>query len=309
MNLWSAKRPAWPDEPGSFTGWWPWRTRAVARRSLVRLLAAATEERLALAPLLEAWAVDQRGVQQRRVRRLAQLLREGVPLAEAVEQAPGALGDADVLAVQFGVQSGALATTLRDAVAHDANPAGPQVRKMVLYLGFVALAAAAIVAFTQVKIAPMFQQIYDDFDLDTPLAFRAATRVADGLASFWPVAALAALAAAWIAFTIRGGRWFRRQVAGRLLQPVRELRSADVLQKLQVAAAAGRPLAGSLSTLARQHYDPAMRHKLLFVRNELEQGAEPWDSMAAAGLLDGAEADLLRSADRLGNRPWALGEL
>ena len=44
---------------------------------------------IALAPLLEAWAADERGRQRGRVRRLVRLLKQGVPLPEAVEQVPG----------------------------------------------------------------------------------------------------------------------------------------------------------------------------------------------------------------------------
>jgi type II secretory pathway component PulF len=64
-----------------------------------------------------------------------------------------------------------------------------------------------------------------------------------------------------------------------------------------------------LSTLARYHFDPNVRRKLLFVRNEVEQGAEVWQSMANVGLLSPAEARVMLTAERVGNRASALSQI
>ncbi len=71
----------------------------------------------------------------------------------------------------------------------------------------------------------------------------------------------------------------------------------------------GPPYCRALSTLARYHFDPAIRYKLLFVRNELEQGADLWQSMSAVDLIADADARALNLADRLGNRSWVLTQL
>jgi type II secretory pathway component PulF len=89
----------------------------------------------------------------------------------------------------------------------------------------------------------------------------------------------------------------------------RQLRWADVLEKLSLASAAGRPMPGALSTLARYHFDPRIRRELLYARNEVEQGAEVWPTLAAAGLLAPQEERLLDVSERLGNRSWALDKL
>jgi type II secretory pathway component PulF len=61
--------------------------------------------------------------------------------------------------------------------------------------------------------------------------------------------------------------------------------------------------------LARYHFDPGLRNQLLFLRNEMEQGAEVWQSMAKLGLLSGPEVRALETAERVGNRPWVLNQL
>jgi type II secretory pathway component PulF len=61
--------------------------------------------------------------------------------------------------------------------------------------------------------------------------------------------------------------------------------------------------------LARYHFDPAIRRDLLFVRNEVEQGADVWHSLTAAGLLTKPEAHALRISEQANNRPWVLRQL
>jgi hypothetical protein len=61
--------------------------------------------------------------------------------------------------------------------------------------------------------------------------------------------------------------------------------------------------------MARYHYDPAFRPRLLYVRNELEQGTDSWSGMQSVGMLTPSEAQLLVTADRAGNTPWALRQV
>ncbi len=69
--------------------------RSSVQRSLLRLLHVAHVERLALAPLVHALALEHRGGNRRRLRRLAFRLAGGMPLIEALEQTPDALSDED----------------------------------------------------------------------------------------------------------------------------------------------------------------------------------------------------------------------
>jgi type II secretory pathway component PulF len=302
--IWGTDRP--------FSGWWPRFTTLAQRQSLLRLIAVAAEEKLPLCPLIDAWAADERGAQKGRLRRLAALLKAGTPLPDAVEQVPGILRDEDVLAIRFGAQSGTLATAIREALeASEPVPLSPvpRFRRTIVYGCAVVLVALPIVAFLQVKIVPAFVKILEDFSVPAPEALKWSMEFARVTIDFWWVGALVLIALLTTLFTARPGRFVRHVVLGRLFGSVRELRSADVLQKLSVAVGAGRPIAGALSTLARYHFEPNMRHKLLYVRNEVEQGADVWQSMTAVGLITPPEADLLHTAERVGNRPWVLKQL
>jgi type IV pilus assembly protein PilC len=289
----------------------PGRRRATRSQqvALLRLIAIGSELHLPLQPLLESWANDERGPQQDRVRRLARLIGDGVPLSAAVEEVRGALRDEDVLAIRFGAQSGTLADSLRASLDREAvQPADERrsLRDTLVYAVVVGMLFCAISTFYFVKIAPALRAILHDFNMGEPAALQLALSLAQTVERYWWVIAIAILVG-WR--YLRPGRrpvapwnaWRQDSLGGRA--------SAEILRKLSIAADAGRPMAGALSTLARYHFDPPTRHRLLYARNEVEQGADVWPSMVSAGLMTRQDANVLDAAERLGNRAWALRHL
>jgi type II secretory pathway component PulF len=287
---------------------WPWRTTATQQLTLLRVIAITAEEQLPLAPLLAAWSEDERGVQRRRVRRIAQLMDAGAPLPAAVEEVSGALRDADVLAIRFGVQSGTLRASLDEAI-NDYRPASPWGKGTFGYLVIVSLLFFVLSLFIYVKLIPSMNYILEEYGLEATRSLQWSIAFSVFVERYWWFFVLLISTLLYATFSARPGRMLRQSFVGRLFRPLWTLGTADILQKLSVAAAAGRPVAGSISTLARYHFDPAVRSKLLFVRNEIEQGANPWQSLATVGILIPADEALLASADRVGNRPWALEQL
>jgi type II secretory pathway component PulF len=287
-------------------------TTATQRRSLLRLIRVGVEENLPLNELIKAWGADERGIQRRRLKRLSRLLEEGVPLANAVESIPGLLRDEDVLAIRFDVQSGTRTAAIRQRldVPTPSSVVGLQrMRDTTIYFLLVACIGVLLVSFNMIWIAPLINSVFNDFGLRTPKVFQWWRHFAMFWVNYWYLFVLSVCVVVACYFSAYPGRLIRRSVLGRFVFPLRERGSADVLQKLAISSTAGRPIAGALSTLARYHFDPALRHKLLFVRNELEQGAELWSSMAAVDLLSAPEQRLLETADHVGNRPWVLTQL
>jgi type II secretory pathway component PulF len=290
----------------------PWYTAASQRRTLLRLIAVAIEEKLPLAPLVAALAQDERGPQSYRLRRLARLLDRGTPLADAVEMVPGVLRDEDVLTIRFDAQSGTLTTAVREALddskrLHVTRSRRP--RNALIYFCIVVALAVPVVAFMQIRIVPEMNMILHDFDINAPWALEWSVWLSNISVHYWWIGALAILLLLWSAFSMRPGRFIRHALLGRFFPPLRELHAADVLQKLGIALEAGRPVSGALSTLARYHFDPSVRHKLLFVRNEVEQGADVWQSLCAVDMLTEPNVRAIATAQRIGNRPWTLKQL
>ena len=312
MNSWFPTFRSLVASFGSFRSWWPWYTTAGQRQSLLRLIIVATEEHLPLQPLLEKWTEDECGVQRRRLRKLAKLLQQGRSLAAAVELVPGVVYEEDLLAIRFDAHSGTRTAAIRDSLEDPQESiasSSPRLRRSLLYFCVLAPVSLLVVAFTQFKIVPVLGRIFREFGAELPpvLAWSLASSGSVFVNAWLGVFAL--IAALWWLLASRSGRPLRTAIFGRLLRHWHEKRAAGVLRKIAVAVDAGRPIPGALSTLARYHFDPAIRRELLFVRNEIEQEAEVWQSLAGAGFLRTPEVQLLRNAQQFGNLAWILRKL
>jgi type II secretory pathway component PulF len=315
FRRWFSRPPREPRTPTPFATVprakrWPLRTKRTQRQALLQLLAVGIESGVPLAPLLDAWASDERGVQSNRIRRLVYRLFQGVSLPEVAEESTGALKSEEILAIRFGTQSGTLAASLRGAAESLEPPSvvEPSIRRTVTYLLAFSAVASLVTAFFMIKVVPAFQAIFDDFSMDLSTPMILSIDLANLFVRYWYLIALALIFLAWGIVSFRGSGIVGALV-DRLSGGVRTKYAADLLRKLSLVTRAGRPLTGAISTLARYHFDPAMRQKLLFVRNEVEHGADPWQSMTDERLIDEQEAAALVTADRLGNRPWVLREL
>ncbi|WP_254512297.1 type II secretion system F family protein [Anatilimnocola floriformis] len=296
----------------SFTLFWPWTTTFAQQRALLRLIAVAQEENLPLAPLLEQWADDESGLQQFRVRRLARLIAGGRSVADAAEAVPGVLRDEDILTLRFDAQSGTRTAAVRASLVHPAAvgfQAWQYFRSMFIYFGTVLPISLALILFGQLRILPRLDRIFSDFGRRRPAIFAWSVNSLEPYSNLLLISALLLLIVIIWLFSTRMGRLLRWSLAGSLFRFLREWRAADVLQKLQVAASAGRPIPGALSTLAQFHPDPKLRHELLVVRNDVEQGLPVWQSMSQVGLLSPAEANLIVVAEQQGSPTWALEQL
>lgn len=298
--------------PWLSTPWWPADTLASKQRSLLRLFSAAAADRLDAAPLTACYSVEHRGRYRRRLRRLAQRLAAGMSLADALEQTPGALSDEQALAVRFGDQSGTLPVTLANLLDTRNQTAGQiawQLRQLAFYSTITLTIFVLILSFLLIKIIPSFNAIFDDFDLETPRPLQLLVSASQLALNYWFVILLVLLSLVWLVRSERSRRYFRRKVWSRIMPPIAQLRSADLLDLLSVTLRTGRPLSGALSTLARYHFDSFVRNKLLFVRNEVEQGADMWNSLATARLLLTAEARALENSTSTESRAWTMQQL
>ncbi|MEM8864434.1 MAG: type II secretion system F family protein [Planctomycetota bacterium] len=280
-------------------------------RSLLRLIAAAAEERIELAPLLLAWSEEHNSLHGLRLERLAESLSQGVPLADAVERHRGLLDDEDVLLIRCGTQLGMLPAMIRRRLTDQPlTNDEPTSRVRLVTCVFVLLAVMTpVMLFIQHMISPSILLIFNDFEIETPYVMQLAS-VLSGLPLLFFLV-FVALTAAIVLTRFSGwpGNFVRRSVAPRLFATVRSWRIGAVLRRMGESAASGRPLPGAISTLARYHYDPALRHKLLFVRNELELGAELWPTLQSAGLITQPEATALDAADQTATRGWTLAAI
>ena len=304
LRLAAVRLPKWLSTP-----WWPADTLAAKQRALLSVLAVATSERLELAPLIAVLADEHRGRYRRRLSRLSKRLTAGSQLPDALEQTPGVLSDEQLLTIRFGIQSGTLNESLHSLVKQE-EPTSHHINHRLSQIGFYAMGIGIVfvmvLSFIMISIMPSFQKIFDDFGLSLGEPTNLLIRISETVVNYGVLIVLGLLLVLWLFKSEISRRFFRRQVLSRLLRPVGQLRSADLLQLLAIAQQAGRPLTGALSTLARYHYDSKLRQQLLLVRNEVEQGAELWNSMVASRLILPAEARALSSAAPTNSLEWTM---
>lgn len=170
----------------------------------------------------------------------------------------------------------------------------------------ISILISALFAF----IIPMLVEIFDEMGWSVgPLSSLGLLFGMNDHAAWWVFMLLVVVASFAILALAPVRRWFTRRFAARLMSPVAQLRTAEMLQMLSIATQAGRPVPASLSTLARYHFDFNFRSKLLFARNEVEQGTDVWTSLADAKLLSVAEARALAVSTSPASRAWAMQRL
>lgn len=297
---------------GAFRRLLPDWTNRPRQMALLRLLIVGTEHSLPLAPLVDALADDESGRQRLRLSRLADLLKSGTNLADALEQVPCVLPDDVVLAVRFGSQSGTLGASLKSAAslpARHRDKVVVQIRHLLAYLLFIGFSVLLVVIFLMVKIVPTYQTIFLDFDAPLPPPTRLLIASSQIVARYWLFVVLVGIIAVWALWSEWIINWIRRYGLSYVSRPLVDLTSADLLSNLAVASAAGRPLDGAISTLARYHHSVSFRNKLCYLRNELEQGATLWPTMRGIKLINGVEVDLLEASGRAGNESWAVDQI
>jgi type IV pilus assembly protein PilC len=299
-------------------------TSSGQRRALAELLALGLDERLDLAPLLEAWAADERGWQAARVRKLAKLVAAGMPLDAALARVRGALRPQDATAL-------AVATTLHgnatEALAGFSAPAAstePVERGIRWVLGYAAtllLVSLPIVVFLMIKLVPQFKKIFDDFGMQQSPWMTAVGWLGNWFVNYWFLPLLLILVAE-IASRLAPRAWegLRRSVGLGGLGVLGDARAADWLGSLDVAARAGEGEERAAQALATSTIDDGLRSTL----RQKAQGPDRAARSSRAGVLSPAEAEALdaspeagwvtralsrRHRERILERMWLLSDL
>ena len=305
--IWKQAGPTW-----CLSTWWPGESLSSMQYSLLSLLAVAQSERLDPKLLVHALADEHRGRYRRRLRLLARRIDGPTTLVPALEKTPDALSDEVVLAIRFGSQSGTLPQIyehLLETENHRSVCPHPTVENYKGYWIVLAGSIALSFAFLMFFISPTLRRMSDEHGAPLSISFIF-------LQMFWELVSnnslglgVICLTVGWIMWSPYTQRFFRRQVADRLVRRRSLLRSAQLFRILSVAVEAGRPLSGSLSTLAKYHFDKRIRQRLLLARNEVEQGVHAWSSLVDAKIISPQEFQALNDASSNRVQAWTLRSL
>ncbi len=289
------------------------RQRRAQQYTLLSTLAVAAERLMPLVPAVEAFADERGGLLGWRARRLAELLRSGATLPDALQQTPGLVPQQALVTIRAGQESGALAEALRDAVGSHGllAPLWNQLLARVLYVCFLMLFAVSVATFMMLRIVPEFQKIFAEFDAELPPLTRTITATSYLFANYWYVLAAPLLVILGLAFLGLGMQYmggFRWNVPF-VNWLTRRLDTAVILDALALAAERNVNFPAKIATLARWYPRQSVRKRLQAALRDVDAGADWCQSLARRGLIRRAELAVLGAAQRVGNLPWALREM
>jgi type II secretory pathway component PulF len=288
------------------------RQRAARQYGLLWLLTVSAERSMPLGPAIEAFARERRGSFSRRAQRLASLVAQGVALPDALQQCPGLLPAHATAMVRVGAESGVLAPALRRAATIE-NLNAPILAAFggkVAYLLLFPFYGALIVAFIMLKIVPAMRKIFLDFEASLPAMTQWLITLSGDVGGYWLVFLLLCVIvlALLLYVPMRGLGWIPWDLPG-MGWLARRIDTARILDALALAAGAQRPLPEGIASLGRSYPNRNVRRRLCRALAEIEAGRDWCESLYRQGLIRRPELAVLRAAQRVGNLPWALGEL
>jgi type II secretory pathway component PulF len=290
------------------------RTRRSEHRGLVWALAAAAQRGVPLAETARAYSDETLGDTGGRAIALAEALERGQPLATAVRTARLRMGTAMKVAVRVGEKLGALGPAMRQQLA-DSQQLDAALREVIgrfLYLATVVVAMLVVGTFVMLRIVPVFQRIFQEFNVSLPPLTNLVVNSSRWFANIgWlPVTLFVLLPLPLV--MLAGVLYYVGFVPRNLPLVWRLFRRYDgalIMRTLALAVSRRVPLLEAMTMVAEQYPIGIIGQRLKRAAVLAAGGAEWTQTMRAPGLIGQADAAVLKAAERVGNLEWALEEM
>jgi type II secretory pathway component PulF len=282
-----------------------------------------------LAPMALAFADEQDGEFGRRARDLAERLKSGVSLNDAIAESGRALPPEAAMAARVASESGDLAGAF-EATSFGSRFDRTLLRSVMSRLFYVLPATLVFIAFMKFKIQPSMVAIFSDFNEPLPPISRAVMGFPDpelmnfgggGFSPIWllipqaitlmglicvllTVAMIVWSLVAWLQW--RG--WLGPALPG-LRRIVKWVDMGVVLRVLALATRRNCPLPSMIHALALTHPKRTVRRRLRAVVTDINDGCSWQKSLELQRLIGKPELAILSAAQRSGNLSWALGQM
>jgi len=284
--------------------------------SLLWRLSVASENGLPYADEVEASSPGAWRSRRESLAALANRLRDGQPLGDAVDDGTPLIPRGDILAIRATDGTPALTSTLQDAAQRSVRNLtelrdGGDALPLQVYFVNVFLVVLLLVGFLTYWIIPKYKAIFNDFEIVLPSPTRRLIELSDTASGYWFIAGpllflpMALLLASPLVALIGWEnlnfplimRWFPRRDA------------PEVLRTIAAIVDSGRPLSATLDEIARRHPREDLRVRLDRVAAELDQGEFSWSVLSRDGFLKREEAEALDAAAANNHLAWALRAL
>jgi protein transport protein HofC len=287
-----------------------------SRISLLWRLSIAAENGLPYADEVEAASPGAGHSRRESLAALANRLRDGQSLGDAIDDGSSLVPRGDILAIRATDGTPALAAILRDSAQRSVRNLsqlrdGGDALPLQAYFVNVFMVVIGLIGFLMYWIVPKYKAIFSDFDVTLPPITLRLIDASDSAAGYWfvagpllflPVALLLAspiiALAGWenLNFPLLM-RWFPRRDA------------PEILRTIAAVVDSGRPLSESLAKLARRHPREDLKARLDRIAAELDSGEFSWQILCLEGFLKRDEAAALDAAAANDHLSWALRTL
>ena len=248
------------------------------------------------------------------VRQLAQHLRDGLELSDALEKVPDVVPKHTIVAARVGENSGDLAGAIRDSALHHTSELSDSGSNLSLtlfatYHVLMILLMQLVAAFLLVFIVPKFKHIFDDMGVQLPPLSVALIEVADLLVQHFYISVplLVGIPVWCMIFSVEGYRrgWENMRL-GWLTRWYVRFDTPGILRHLHHAIACGKPVGDALGAIVFYHHRTHIRETMERILVGVRNGNNCWQLMRDEGFLTRNEQALFDSAQRAGNLPWSL---
>jgi type IV pilus assembly protein PilC len=288
------------------------RYRALERRSLLRCLSIAAQKGVPLNEATRAFANERSDELGLRATRLAEAIEAGMSLPAALVHSGTRLPLDALLAVRVGYETGTLSESLRRIarVDSDLDLLVRSVYEKLMYLLWIWLVMFGLLTFIMLKIVPVFEKMFREFELELPSATQWLVHFSMIFAQYWFLGApvfvgllvIACMGALYYVDLLPRGaplvHWFSRRWDGALIMRV-----------LAMAVGNSWPMNKTVWLLSRIYPTGPVRGRLVTAGNQIDNGSSWSDSLLKVGLLRNPDWSVLQAANRVGNLEWALDEM
>jgi type II secretory pathway component PulF len=289
------------------------RTRRAQHTALISTLAMAAERGIPMPEAARAFADEMQGDAGIRALALARNLEAGRPLSLAASAVRLRMGSALRLAIRMGETLGVLGPAMRQQL-DDSQQADNALRDAIgrlFYLSNVILILVFINTFVMMRIVPVFEKMFEEFELMLPsmtvqLINLSTWVVTIGWVFLVPVNLL--LPVFLFGSLLYFAGWLPRGLP--LVWPLtKRYDGALVMRGLALAIRRGLPLPAALDAVA-DSYPISMAVGRLRHASMRIAGGMPWtQALRGTRLISSADAAVLAAAERAGNLPWALEQM
>jgi type IV pilus assembly protein PilC len=277
------------------------------RRCLLQIAARSATLGIPADEVLEAYRMDQSSQWSKSCTALLGHLRHGIGLGEAIQQTFAFMpGDAHV-----AVRCLPHADDMGESLAQSLDPEDPlhrtsrRMAEILFYLGFVLTNLLFIVTYMNLRIVPVFREMFDDFAIDLPASSKLAF---DFLPTVF-ITISGPLMLIYMTMVICGMCLYFEIIPSSVPGIDRLSGRLNVSRMLAVLGRdvrRGEKITETLDRLGRLYPHLYFARKISRV-GDLVCGGMPWiDAMRKERLLATSEASALRSAEIAGNLHWAL---